>query len=65
MMPFAGTEIVRCNRVPRTVRAAKPFHQPSHVNLHRALADTESSRYRLPTQALAAYELDDLALPGR
>ena len=65
MMPLTGTEIVRDDRVSRTVRAAQPVHQPAHVNLDRALADAQPPGYRLPAQALAAYELHDLALPRR
>ena len=43
MMPLTGTEIVRDDRVSRTVRAAQPVHQAAHVNLDRALADAQVS----------------------
>ena len=65
MMPLTGTEIVRDDRVSRTVRAAQPVHQAAYVNLDRALADAQASGYSFPAQALAAYELHDLALPRR
>ena len=65
MMPLTGTEIVRGDRVARTVRAAQPIHQAAHMNLHGALADPQPPRYSFPAQVLAAYELHDLALPRR
>ena len=64
-MPFAGPEIVRCNRVARTVCAAQFHHQPTYVNSDRALADAQALRYSFPAQAFAAYEFHDLALPRR